>query len=382
MDETVSLGLALSALYRRRFLVLVCAALALVLGAVYALVQPNRYTAVGTVLPPTESDSGLGSLSSVGALAALSLGQGGHENGDLYVQLFKSRSVADAVIARFHLDQEYKTLKPSDTRAVLSARSRFDLSSSSGLITISVTDRSPERAAELVNGYVDAYRAASAHLAVTEAARRRVFFDQQLLEAKNNLASAEEKLGVTEQQTGLLQPEGQTQALISSAAALRAQVAAKQVEVEAMRNYATPENPQMQQAQTELAGLQAQLAALGHSQGDDRSALIMSKTAVEHGGVEYVRRLRDVKYYETIYETLARQLESARLQEAREGSGIQVVDPAIPPDRKSGPHRSLIMLGFFFAGAVLGCVWVLWQVGLEDYRLRRKARASVVALGS
>jgi tyrosine-protein kinase Etk/Wzc len=382
MDETVSLGLALGAIYRRRLFVLLCAALGLVLGLVYSLVQPNRYTAIGTVLPPADSDSGLGGLSSVGALAALSLGQGGHQSGELYVQLFKSRTVADRVIARFHLDQEYKTRKASGTRGVLAAKSRFDLSPSSGLITISVTDASPQRAADLVNGYVDAYRIASAHLAVTEAARRRAFFDQQLIEAKNNLASAEEKLAVTEQQTGLLQPEGQTQALISSAAALRAQVAAKQVEVDAMRNYATPENPQMQQAQAELTGLQAQLAALGRTEGDDRSALIMSKSAVEHGGVEYVRRLRDVKYYETIYETLARQLEAARLQEAREGSGIQVVDPAIAPDGKSGPKRTLITLGFLVAGGVLGCAWVLGQLGLEDYRMRRKALPPLVALRS
>jgi tyrosine-protein kinase Etk/Wzc len=95
-----------------------------------------------------------------------------------------------------------------------------------------------------------------------------------------------------------------------------------------------------------------------------------------------VRRLRDVKYYETIYETLARQLEAARLQEAREGSGIQVVDPAIAPDGKSGPKRTLITLGFLVAGGVLGCAWVLGQLGLEDYRMRRKALPPLVALRS
>ena len=326
----------------------------------------NTYTATTSVLPPAESSSGLAAFTSATTLLSI----GGHSGADLYVQLLQSRTVADSLIAKFRLEQVYKTKFPSSTRAALAARTKIDLNEKSNLISISVTDTAPDRAASLANGYVLAYRAMSARLAISQAARKREFFSQQLLAAKNNLADAEEKLAATQKQTGFVQPESQTQALISSAAGLRAQVAAKEVQIQAMRNFATAENPQMQQAETELSGLQGQLAALGSGKGGDASDLIMPRNAVQNGGLEYIRASRDVKYFETLYDMLARQLETARLEEAREGSGIEVVDPAVTPDRKSGPKRSLILAGSLVFGFLAGCCWVLGRLSLAQMRER------------
>ena len=177
------------------------------------------------------------------------------------------------------------------------------------------------------------------------------------------MANAEEALKLTEQKTGLIQLDSQARALIESAASLRAEIAAKEVQIESMRTYATGENAQLIQAQQELEGLRAQLAKLGGS-GELDVGLMVPKGQVPEAGLEYLRKLRDVKYYETIFDILARQFELAKLDEAREGALIQVVDAAVPPDKHSFPKRSLIVVGGAALGFVVGVFAVLFQAFL------------------
>ena len=129
---------------------------------------------------------------------------------------------------------------------------------------------------------------------------------------------------------------------------------AKQVQIEGMRSFATDDNPGLILAKQELAALQSQLERLAGSQHDDSSDINLSKGRVTQAGMEDIRRFRDLKYDEAIFELLAKEFEIAKLDEAREGSIIQVVDAAVPPDRKSFPPRTLIVivatiLAFFFA---------------------------------
>ena len=193
----------------------------------------------------------------------------------------------------------------------------------------------------------------SQHLAITEAGQRRLFFEEQLKQANQNLADAEEALKVTEQRTGLIELDSQAKALIESGAALRAQIAAKEVQIQGMQTYATGQNAQLVEAQQELDGLRAQLAELGGG-GGDSTAIIVPKGQMTEAGMEYVRKLRAIKYYETIFTVLARQFELAKLDEAKEGAIIQVVDPAIPPDKKSSPKRTLIVIVATFVGLLVG----------------------------
>jgi capsule polysaccharide export protein KpsE/RkpR len=238
---------------------------------------------------------------------------------------------------------------------------------------------------QLANGYVDEYRNLSQHLAMTEAQQRALFFQQQLEEAKNNLASAEVALQKTEQTTGLIELDSQARALIASAATLRAQIAAKEVQIQAMKTFASGGNAQLIETEQELAGMQAQLAKLGGAE-DNPNALIMPKGKLTEGGLEYVRKLRDVKYYETIFDILARQFEIAKLDEAKEGSLIQVVDPAVRPDRKSFPKRTIIVLISTFAGLFVGILAALVQAGWtrlkEDPESRGKLNLLRLALRS
>ncbi|MBV8674998.1 MAG: chain length determinant family protein, partial [Acidobacteriaceae bacterium] len=338
------------------------------------LLLPNRYTATATLLPPQQGSSmssllagQLGSLGNLGGMASLATGGLGLKNpNDLYVAMLKSRTVEDAMVRQFGLMQEYHVRYLTDARKALERHSTIEGSGKDTLIHLSVDAGTPERAAQLTNGYVDQFRKLSEHLAVTEASQRRLFFEQQLQQAKDNLANAEEALKATEQKTGLIQLDSQARALIESAVSLRAQIAAKEVQIQSLRTYATGENAQLIQAQQELDELKAQLAKLGGANASaDAAGLIVPKGQVPQAGLEYVRKFRDVKYYETIFGIIARQLEMAKLDEAKEGAPIQVVDLAVPPERHSSPKRSLIVMAASFLGLFLSTIWVLLQAGFN-----------------
>jgi tyrosine-protein kinase Etk/Wzc len=360
---------------------------AAVLATVVSFLLPVRYEAKIVLLPPQQNSSigsallgQLGNMGSLGSLASLAGGGLGIKNpADMYVSLLTSRTVEDAMIQRFGLTAEYREKRMSDARKEFESRTTAVAGTKDGLIRISVEDHDPKRAAELANGYVEEFRKLSASLAITEAARRRLFFEQQLQQAKENLTGAEEAMRKTQQSTGVLQIDSQARSLIESAAVLRAQVVAKQVQIQGMRSFAAEDNPQLILAKQELAALESQLERLGGSQHDAGSGINLSKGRVTESGMEYLRRLRDLKYHETVFELLAKELEIAKLDEAREGAIVQVVDAAVPPDKKSSPHRLLIVIAVTFLSFFFAALWIILREGLAhafdtpENRLRLEA---------
>jgi tyrosine-protein kinase Etk/Wzc len=368
-DEISIFELFLVLAERRYFILQMTVGFALI-AVVVAFALPKRYLATVSLLPPQQGSSLNAMLSSqvgnLGGMAALAGSSLGIKNpNEMFVAMLKSRTVEDAMVQRFELMQEYREKYLSDARKEFEKHATVDGSGKDGLIRISVEDRDPQRAAALANGYVEQFRALSEHLAITEASQRRLFFEKQLEQAKDSLERAEEALKRTEQSTGLIQLDSQARALIESAASLKAQIAAKEVEIQGMQTYATTENAQVIQAQRELDSMHTQLAKLGGSGGGTAGELIVPKGMVPAAGLEYIRKVRDVKYNETIFEILARQFELAKLDEAKEGALIQVVDPAITPDKKSFPRRTLIILGATAAGFLIGAIIVLLETEMQ-----------------
>ena len=349
-------------LSRRKQIILRATLAAGVLGAMVSLLLPNRYTATANILPPQQSPSlaasMIGQLGALGPMAAMAQRDLGLKNpNDLYVGMLRSRTAEEALIRRFDLLRVYRDKKMSDGRRDLEDATSIVLGKE-GFVTISVEDKDRSRAPQIANAYVEQLRKLTQDLAVTEAGQRRLFFERQLELAKNNLADAEQALKETEQKTGLIQLDGQAKAIIESVVKLRALMAAKEVELHAMRLFSTEQNPDVMLGEQELSGLRAQLALL-EKQGGGPGDVQVAVGNVPEAGLQYVRKLRDVKYAETIFEILAKQYEAARLDEAKTAAIIQVLDPAIEPDRKSSPPRTLIvvivtLLGFFgSAGYVL-----------------------------
>jgi len=352
------------------------------LATVIAFVLPVRYEAKIVLMPPQQNSSMssalLGQLGNLAPLASLAGGSGlGLKNqSDMYVSLLTSRTVEDAMIQRFGLMQEYHEKRMSDTRDKFESRTTVVAGAKDGLIRLSLEDRDPKRAAEMANGYVEEFRKLSASLAITEAARRRLFFEQQLRQAKDDLAGAEEAMKKTQQSTGVLQIDSQARSLIESAAILRGQVVAKQVQIQGMRSFAAEDNPHLALAKQELAALESQLARLTGSQSDDGSDLMLSKGRATEAGLEYIRRYRDVKYHETVFGLLAKEFEMAKLDEAREGAIVQVVDPAVTPDKRSSPHRMLIIIGTTVLAFFVAPFWVVlresWARAFEQPENRQQ----------
>jgi uncharacterized protein involved in exopolysaccharide biosynthesis len=348
---------------------------------VYLVMKPI-YTAEAVFLPPQNAPgsslsqlaSQVGSLGSLGALAGLK------NPGEIYIGILGSRTVADEMIKRFDLQKVYRTKRLSDTETTLKRNSRF-VSGKDSLIAISVEDHDPKLAADLANGYMDDLRAQNGRLALTESSQRRLFFEQQLEREKNALADAEVDLKKTQEQTGLIIPVGQAQVQIEEQAQIRAQIASFQVELASLRQGATDQNPQVVRLQTQIAGLQQELQKLQSDPSRHQPGSIQLSTAkVPELALEYVRKQREVKYHEVLFELIAKQYEAARLDESREAPLLQVVDRAMVPDKKSGPPRTLLVLAGLMLGAFAGASWVILKSFIRTIRQDPSKAAQVERL--
>jgi uncharacterized protein involved in exopolysaccharide biosynthesis len=294
-------------------------------------------------------------LSQLGGLASLAgaAGLGLKNPSDLYAGLLKSRTVADALIQRFDLLKLYDENYPSEARKELDRHTTIK-TGKEGIIAIEVEDKDPKRAAAMANAYVEELNKLTQTVAVTEAGQRRVFFERQLVQAKDNLTAAEIAARHGLEKGGLAQVDAQGRSLIEVTARLRAQISVKEVQIGAMRAFAAEGNPELQRTYQELESAKRELARI---EGSSPIAAVGRGGQVDSGGLANLGRLRQVKYHEYLYEFMAKQYEIAKIDEAKEGTLVQVVDKATEPDRKSRPKRALIVLLTALAALFASIVW-------------------------
>jgi tyrosine-protein kinase Etk/Wzc len=305
-------------------------------------------------------------LGQFGAISGLGVRDLGLKNpSDLFVAMLKNRAVEDQLVDRFDLRKGYGAKTYLDARKKLEGRTQI-VAGDEGLITISVTDRDPKRAADLANGYVDALHSLNEHLAITEAAQRRLFYQQKLDAEREDMSRAELALQQVQEKSGLIQPDAQGKAIVDAVANTRAQVAIQEVRIRAMRTYATASNPDLERAEQELAGMRAELAKLERNTDQlGNGNLEVPTRRLPELELNYLRALRDVKYHESVYDFLSKQLEAARIDEAKDAAVVQAVDQAVEPEKKSSPHRLLIVLVSTGVAFVLACVGVLFAEALR-----------------
>lgn len=374
---TVSLPPIIRVAFKRKKLIGIVALAIVALALTAALLLPRRFMATTVILPPQQSGSAgaamMAQLSSLSAMAGA--GALGIKNpNDLQVALLKSRSVEDAMATRFHLQALYHAKYPSSARKRWEKKTFIEDGLKDGLIRLSVTDSDPQRAAELANGWVEEYQRFSATLAVSEASRRRLFFERQVSDARENLARAEEEMKQTEQRTGVIELDGQAHAMIASAAMLRAQVAAKQVEIQAMRQFAADGNPDLERARQELSALEGQLASMDVARDRRGGDLVAPAGMVAQTGLDYARALREVKYREAVVSLLMRLYEMAQVDEAQKGSQAQVVDAAVVPDHPNSQFGIWIVLAGLLLALPMALLTALGTEVVEAFlTLRRRS---------
>jgi uncharacterized protein involved in exopolysaccharide biosynthesis len=262
--------------------------------------------------------------------------------------------VYDRIIKRFGLIEIYNVEYQEDARKKLGKLLNVD-SGKYGIITLSFDDKDSKRAADIANAFIEELETLTKNLAVTEASRRRLFFEEELKNAKEKLIQAEDSLKDFQEKTGAIKIEEQADVIISSFAQLRAKIAAKEVELKVIKTYATAQNPERQRIEEELKGMKEQLWMLEAKGGRNPDPLVPTgrMPTIETG---YIRKLRDLKYFETLSVLMANQYEMARVDEARESFIIQVLDKAIPPEKKIKPNRTLMTIMAMFGGLIFSVV--------------------------
>ncbi len=368
-EESIQFPEYLIVLAKRKAFVFKFVGAALLLSIITVLLLPNSYTGNAKILPPQQNQSmgAIAALSQLGPLATLAGQSMGLRNpSDVYVAMLKSDSLANGLIDRFSLMSVYGRKLRIDARRRLADQTEIS-AGKDGVISISVDDHDPRRAAALANAYVDELEQLTKTLNMTEAGKRRLFFEREVKMASDELANAEVALKQTQEKTGLILLDSQSKAIIGSLSSLRAQIAAQEVKVQAMRSFATAENPDLVIAEQELTSMRTQLDRLQRGQGK-RSVADVPIENVPTAGLEYVRKYRDVKYHEALFELLAKQYEAAKVDEARDTLFVQQLDKATIPERKSGPHRVLIVLSVTLLAFLVAILIAFCLESLEHAR--------------
>ncbi|TAN40743.1 MAG: lipopolysaccharide biosynthesis protein [Nitrospirae bacterium] len=327
-----------------------------VIAAIAGFVLPPTYRAETRILPPQQNSSALSAylLSQLNSpvLASGALGMKSSPVG-LYTGMLRSRVVLDRIIDRFSLVSVYKKKYREDARKCLSSALKVQDDRKSGIIAVRVEDRDAKRSADMANAFVEELKVLAQSLAVSEASQRRLFLEGQIKSTQENLKRSEEAMKGFLERTGTVRIEEQAKVLIEAVARLRAEISAKEVQLRVLKSYSTSRNPDVQKIEEEVKGMREQLARLDtKSSGAADNSLSMGKLA--GAGVEYAGKLRELKFNEALYEQLVKHFEAARLDEARDGALIQVIDNAVTPEKRIRPKRLLLIAiaavaGFFFA---------------------------------
>lgn len=311
------------------------------LGIAYLI--PPTFTARTSFLPPQQQQStASAALASLGALGNLASAAGGLRTpADQYASLLSSVTVADRIVDKFKLMDVYEAKLRTDARTQLGLRLRISVGKKDGIIGLEVDDHDPERAAAIANQHVEELRRLTSQLALTEAQQRRAFFESHLKQTRDRLTDAQQALEASGFNQGALKTE--PKAAAESYARLKAQITAAEVRLQALRQKLADNAPEVQETRAVLATLREQVAQAEASTGSGERS-------------DYIGKYREFKYQEALFELFSRQYEVARIDESRDGTLIQVIDPATPPERKSKPKRATIAVTATLVSFVLLCV--------------------------
>ena len=327
-----------------------------------ALFMTPIFTAKTVMMPPQQQQSSAASaLASLGALAGIAGSAAGIKSPDeMYVAFLQSVTLQNALIEKFKLQERYETKTLVETRLKMKDLVKISSDKKSGLISVEVDDKDPAFAAEFANAHVEQLRLMLGKLAVTDAQQRRVFFEQQMLKTQEALAQAEAEFRSAKESSGMQVTAVIAEAGVRASAELRAQIAAREVQLQALSRFATNQNPELQRISSELSALRAQLAKQEQGSGGVDKATPTQQAAV--------KAYREIKAREAMMGVLVTQYESARVDEAKEGPLVQQVDVATAPERKSKPKRAMIVIVATLAGLFLGVLLAFIRQAMKKGR--------------
>lgn len=331
---------------------------AVVIAAVFSLFIPPTYLAETKILPPSSGNSSMASAfaSQLGAMG-VTAGLGSKTTSDLYLNLLKSRPVLDYVVAKLNLKKIYGIASQETVRSSVAAGLIARDDKKSGILTIGFQCKNPQMAADIANSFVEGLQNLNNRLAVTEAGQRRLFFEEQLRNAKESLIRSEDAMKAFQQRTGTIKIDDEAKAIMENVAEMRAKVSAKEVQLRVMKSYATSENPDLQRLNDETAAIKEELRKMeSKSRIEDEAVSNVGK--ISSLSTEYLRRVREYRYNESLYEILMKQYGAAKMDESRDSAIIQVIEKAEAPEKRIKPQRKQIVLRALFITFFLTVVFV------------------------
>lgn len=374
----------LTLLWEHRRFLFRCAAAGLIASTIIAFVISPRYTSTARLMPPDQTGQGMASMLAALGKATGDMGGIGAEllglkaTGDMFIGVLRSRTVEDEVINKFDLRKVYGARSYSGARKNLEAFTDISADRKSGIITIKVNDTDPNRAAAIGREYVEALDRMVTTLNTSSAHKERVFLEERLDQVQQGLEEAERDFSQFASKNTAIDVKEQGRAMIGATAELEGQLIAAQTELEGLRQIYTSNNVRVRSVQARIDEYRRQLQKLGGNTPDsvgngtsngestEGQNLYPSIRQLPLLGVKWADLYRRTKVQEAVFETLTKQYEMAKVEEARETPSVKVLDVADVPERKSYPPRMVFM--FFGTGLllVLACVWVLARARWHD----------------
>src|SRR5438477_5688542 len=378
-------------LWGRRQLFLRATAIGLVVSTMIAFLIPKSYTSTAQLMPPDpQSTSGMAMMAAMAAKGGGGLAGvagdllGLKSSGALFIGVLRSETSQDRLVEQFDLKRVYSARLSIDARMRLDENTSISEDKKSGIITISVTDHSPQRAAALANAYVDELNSRASELSTSSAHREREFLEERLKVAKRELDDASNQLAQFSSTNNTLDIQQEGKAMLDAAGSIAGEMIAAQSQLEGLRQLYTDNNSRVRSLNARVAELRKQLEKLGGTHGNGATGTSAptdqggDPSAAKAGGglpyptikslpllgAKYADFYRRAKIQETVYELLTEQYELAKVQEAKETPSVKVLDPRKVPEKKSFPPRLVIMLlGTFLAGSLC----VVWVVGTDHW---------------
>ncbi|RJQ49227.1 MAG: hypothetical protein C4530_23580 [Desulfobacteraceae bacterium] len=352
---------------KRKWLIFCMAFFAAIIGGVYVYLQPNIYTATVRVLIPVKSDSGLSGIiaNAAGDFAGAILG--GSSAADVYKGILESRTVTDRLIDRFSLKERYGEQYMESTRQKLLKNTKIE-GGEGQIISISVKDEEAQTAADIANAYTNELDRINRNVNITEGHLKRVFLEKRLEKVKDELLEVEGRLKGFQEKYGLVALEEQAKATIEGAAKIKGEIVLAQTELEVFKKFGTVRNKEAVRLESKISELTNQLVQIEAgtnggelirrtgSEGKMEANFYIPFNELPSLGLQLARLTREAKIQEEVFKLVTSQYELAKIEEARDINTIQILDSAVPPDKKSGPQRVLIALLAATAGLFIGIV--------------------------
>ena len=348
-DEEINLMDILLVIAKYNRFIIIFTLIAALFALVYALRQPVIYTSNALIMPPQTSISHSGLL--MGQLSSLGIGIGAGGDGVSPTTsisiMIQSQKVAYQVVKRLELQRLLKVKSLEAARNALVSATKVT-TNKNGTILIECSDKDPKMAALLVNTYLDELDRFNNIVAITKASRTRFFLEKQLKLANEELVNIELVLKDSQKNIDLTPVELQSGTMGDLVATLRAQITSKELELASMRSFATEQNPAYQKIKLSLASLRGQLKNIENNSEPQKNISVNIKSS-KIGSV-FLNAMRDLKYQQLLVETIKKQYDIAKMDEAKDASLIQVINEPLVPEYPSHPNKQLIVT----IGALLG----------------------------